>query len=167
MRRRAAKLLASAVFSGALAGALTACVPPAPLSVSGTLPPPATTYTIIGDDSVAQQARQPLIDALAVHGLRYVTDRPDRFVEITLADRPRSSGTSIGDTLPASRDASSWIDQPVKGGLFAKGRREVRLTIRFVSPDGAVRETRVAYEIVTRKAPAANVARLVGAALRP
>ena len=163
MWRRAAKLLASAVFSGAL----TACVPPAPLSVSGTLPPPATTYTIIGDDGVAQQARQPLIDALSVHGLRFVTDRPDRFVEITLADRPRASGTVAGDTLPESRNAPNWVDPPVKGGLFAKGRREVRLTIRFVAPDGKVRETRTASEIVTRKAPAANIARLVEAALRP
>ena len=167
MRRCAAKLLASAVFSGALAGALTACVPPAPLSVSGTLPPPATTYPIIGDDGVVQQARQPLIDALAVHGLRLVTDRPDRFVEITLADRPRASGTVAGDTLPVSRNAPNWVDPPVKGGLFAKGRREVRLTIRFTGADGKVRETRTAVEIVTRKAPAANVARLVEAALRP
>jgi hypothetical protein len=163
MGKRAALLLASLVFCGVLA----ACVPPAPLAVAGTLPPPSTTYAIVGEDGVAKAARQPLIDALATHGLRLVTDRPDRFVEVTLADRPRASGTVAGNALPPSHNAPGWVDRPVKGGLFAKGRREVRLTIRFLSADGKVREERAAYEVVTRTAPDPDIARLVGAALKP
>jgi hypothetical protein len=161
MGKRAAPLLASLFFSGALA----ACVPPAPMAVAGDLPPPATTYSILGDDGVAQAARQPLIDALSARGLRYAAVRPDRFVQITLADRPRVNGTAVGDVVPPTSDAPGWVDRPIKGGWFGKGRREVRLTVRFLSPDGTMLEQRSAYEVVGRKAPAPDVARLVEAAL--
>lgn len=137
------------------------------MAVAGSLPPPSTTYSILGDDGVAQSARQPLIDALAARGLRYTAVLPDRFVEITLADRPRISGTVVGTSMPKTPDSSGWVDRPAKGGWFATGRREVRLTIRFLSPDGKVLEQRSAYETVRRNDPAPEVSRLIGAALAP
>ena len=130
MGKRAAALLASPVLLG-LCGALTACVPPAPLSVSGTLPPPSSTFTLIGDDSVAQAARVPLTAALAARGLRSVSENSDRLVMVTLADRPRTNGAAAGKALPDTPDAAQWVDRPTRGGLFAKGRREVRLTVIF------------------------------------
>ena len=150
-----------------LAGAVTGCVPPAPLSVSGMLPPPTSTFSIVGEEDVAPPVRTSLIDALAGHGLRYTSERPDRLVVLTLADRPRTSGTVAGTVVPTPRSTSGWIDRPVKDGWFSKGRREVRLTIRFLSPDGRLREERVAHEIVTHKAPPADMLRLIAAALRP
>jgi hypothetical protein len=163
MGKRAALLLASLVVSGALA----ACVPPAPMAVAGNVPPPSTTYSILGDDGVAQAVRQPLIDALAARGLRYTAVRPDRFVQITLADRPRTTGTAVGSAAPPKPDVSGWVDRPVKGGWFGKGRREVRLTIRFLSADGKEMEQRSAYEVVGPKAPAPEISRLIAAALTP
>jgi hypothetical protein len=161
MGKRAAQLLASLVFFGALA----ACVPPTRMAVAGNLPPPSTTYSIFGDDGVAQAARQPLIDALASRGLRYSAVRPDRFVEVTLADRPRITGTAVGDTAPPRPDASGWVDRPVKGGWFGRGRREVRLTVRFLSPDGKMLEQRSAYVVVGRRSPVPEIPRLIAAAL--
>ena len=169
MRRRAAKLLASAVFSGALAGVLSACVPPAPLVVAGALPPPETSYTIVGEDELSIAARTALARGLMAHSMMPPSkgQTPGRLISLTLADRPRASGTVAGNDLPATPNAPGWIDKPVKGGLFAKGRREIRLTIHFFSPEGTVMEERVAHEIVTRKAPAPDMARLIGAALAP
>jgi hypothetical protein len=162
--KRAARLLASLT----LAGGLAACVPPAPLSVSGTLPPPATSYAVIGEDDLSTPARAALARGLLGHSMMPAASGkvPERLISLTLADRPRTSGTATGTALPASQKASGWADRPVKDGWFSKGRREVRLTIRFLSPDGQLREERVAQEIVTRNAPAADMARLIEAALR-
>jgi hypothetical protein len=166
--KRAARLLASLTLASGLVLGLVACVPPAPLSVSGTLPPSAITkYAFIGDDSVSQLARQPIADSLTARGMRWTVDNPDRLISVTLSDRPRTSGTVAGTALPTSQTAPGWVDRPVKDGWFSKGRREVRLTIRFLSPDGQLREECVAQEIVTRNAPAADMARLIEAALRP
>ncbi len=163
--KRAARLLASL----SLAGGLAACVPPAPLTVAGALPPPSTSYTIVGEDDLPMPARAALARGLVVHSMMPAASgkSPERLISLTLADRPRSSGTVAGAALPASQRASGWVDRPVKDGWFSKGRREVRLTIRFLSPDGRLREERVAQEIVTRNAPTADMARLIEAALRP
>ena len=148
---------------------LTACVPPAPLTVAGVLPPSATSYAIVGEDDLSIPARAALARGLVVHSMMPAASgkSPERLISLTLADRPRTSGTVGGTKLPASQQASGWVDRPVKDGWFSKGRREARLTIRFLSPDGQLREERVAYEIVTRNAPAADMARLITAALRP
>ena len=169
MGKRAARLLASLTLAGGLAVGLVACVPPAPLSVSGALPPPATIYAIVGEDDLSITARAALARGLVVRSMMPAASGklPERLISLTLADRPRSSGTVAGTALPASQNASGWVDRPVKDGWFSKGRREVRLTIRFLAPDGQLREERVAQEIVTRKAPAADMARLIEAALRP
>ena len=169
MRRRAAKLLASAMFSGALLFALTACVPPAPLVVAGALPPPETTYTIIGEDELSIAARAALARGLMARSMMPPSKglAPGRLISLTLADRPRASGSVAGNDLPVTADAPGWTDKPVKAGLFTKGRREVRLTIHFFSPDGRVLEERVAHEIVTRKAPVPDMARLIAAAFAP
>ncbi len=164
MGKRAASLLASLVAVGALA----ACVAPAPLKVAGILPPPATTYAVVGDDMLSTPARTALVRGLDAHSMMPAASgkAPERLISLTLADRPRASGTAVGTTLPTSKAAPGWIDRPVKDGWFSKGRREVRLTIRFLSPDGQLREERVAQEIVTRTAPAADMVRLIEAALR-
>ncbi len=161
MGKRAVLLPASL----ALFGALAACVPPAPIAAAGDLPPPSTSYSLFGDDGVAQVAREPLIDALAMRGLRYTAVNPDRFVAMTLADRPRMNGTVVGESLPPTPDSAGWVDRPVKGGWFGKGSREVRLSIRFLSPDGRVMEERSAFQIVSRKAPTPDLRRLIAAAL--
>ncbi|UVO54606.1 hypothetical protein [Sphingomonas sp. SUN039] len=165
MGKRAASLLASL----AAAGVLAACVPPAPLKIAGALPPPATSYSIVGEDDLSIPARTALARGLAIHSMMPAASgkTPERLISVTLADRPRASGTAVGTTLPASQAAPGWVDRPVRDGWFSKGRREVRLTIRFLSPDGQLREERVAQEIVTRKAPAADMARLIEAALHP
>jgi hypothetical protein len=165
MGKRAALLLASLTLAAAVAG----CVPPAPLTVAGTFPPQATRYAIVGEDNLSVSARAVLARGLSAHNLVPAAPDtpPERLISLTLADRPRASGTVAGTTLPASPNAAGWVDQPVRDGWFSKGRREVRLTIRFLSPDGQLREERVAQEIVTRKAPAADMARLIEAALRP
>ena len=149
--------------------ALAACVPPEPLSLSGVPPPPATTYALVGEDELPIAARAALARGLVVHGMMPATQdqAPGRLISVTLADRPRTSGTMAGAAPVAAGGSPGWVDRPVKEGLFSKGRREVRLTIRFRAIDGKVLEERTAQEIVTRKAPAADMARLIGAALRP
>ncbi len=151
-----------------LAVTLAACVPPAPLSVSGTLPPPATTYAIVGEEDLSLPARAALARGLVVHSMipAAAGQTAGRLISITLADRPRVSGTVAGAERLPTPDAPGWVDKPVKDGPFSKGRREVRLTIRFRAPDGQVLEERVAREIVTRKAPTPDMPRLIGAALR-
>jgi hypothetical protein len=165
MGKRAALLLASLTLAAALAG----CVPPAPLTVAGTFPPRATRYAIVGEDNLSVSARAALARGLEAHNFVRAApeEPPERLISLTLADRPRTSGTVAGAALPASQKAPGWVDRPVKDGWFSKGRREVRLTIRFMTPDGDLREERVAQEIVTRKAPAADMARLIETALRP
>jgi hypothetical protein len=147
---------------------LAACVPPS-LGITGALPPAATSYAIIGEDDLSAPVRVALARGLAAHNLSPAASGkpPERLVALTFADRPRTSGTVTGTELPASPKAAGWVDRPVKGGWFSKGRREVRLTIRFLSPDGQLREERVAQEVIPHKAPAADMARLIEAALRP
>ena len=142
-----------------------ACVPPAPLTVTGSLPHQTAHYALVSEDLVSPSARAALAGHLGQLGLTPVEGgSPDLFVSIALADRPLSSGTFTSDAAPPSRTADGWVDRPVKGGLFSRGRREVRLTIRFLSPSGDVRDQFVATEVVARKAAPADLTRMIDAA---
>ena len=150
-----------------LAGALTACIPPRPLSITGALPPPQTTYAMVEGSLLAPAVQEILERGLMARGLSPATTAypPERLISISFADRPHISGTFVSDTRPASRAAPEWLDRPRKGGWFAKGRREVRLSIRFLGSDGRVREQRTAVEVITRNAPDADIVRLLQRAL--
>ena len=148
-----------------LCGALAACATTEPRSISGALPS-SGSYSIVAGETVSPVAQAALARALGAHGLKPAEEgqRPDRLVLLTLADRPLASGSFAGDKPPADRKAPGWTDRPLKP-IFGKNRREIRLTIRFLSPDGQVRDQRIATEIVTRKAPAADLPQLIAAAL--
>ncbi len=144
---------------------LGACAVPAPLSVSGTLPPPATSFAILGDDAVTEAARPVLVEALGKRGNRLQAVNPDRFVTVTFADRPLASGSFAGTTAPASREAPGWTDAPRKSRPFGTRRREARLVLRFSENDGKYAEERVATETRIHGASPADVSRLVEAAV--
>jgi hypothetical protein len=148
---------------------LAGCVPSAPVSVSGVLPTAKTSYTVLGDEDWPGATRMALGHGLSALGMVPVgaDQKPDRLIVLTLADRPRTVGATTATVLPTSRTAPGWIDRPVREGWLCKGRRDVRLTIRFISPDGALREERVVRQELSRRAPAADMARLIEAAMRP
>ena len=147
-----------------LAGTLSACIPPRPLSVTGMLPPQRTSYTLIDGDLLDPSIRAVLDRELMARGLLPATTAspPERFISISFADRPHTSGTFASDTPPSTRTASGWLDKPQKDGWFAIGRREARLSIRFLGSDGQVREERTGVEVIRRTAPDADMAQMLG-----
>jgi hypothetical protein len=162
MGRRAVTLLAFPLL-----GVLGACVVPPRLTTTGIPLAGPATYRIIGDDQVSPAAQAALAGALAKRGLTPASSSaPDLFVALTLADRPLATGSFDGSDPPIGRNDRRWTDRPRKAGLFGKGRREVRLTIRFLTPAGVPRDTLVATAVVPRTAPPADMAAMIDTAFR-
>ena len=105
-----------------------------------------------------------LATQLELRGLRQVADeaRPDWLVSVAIADRPLSSGGFVGADKPS--DGPVWTDRPRKGGLLSQGRREIRLSIRFLDREGKAHEMLTAVRVVGLRAPPPDGGALVDAA---
>ena len=143
-----------------------ACVPPPALSISGGAARGPGSYAIVDGDAYGPAVQGALAKALAERGLRPADGggRPDWLVSLSFADRPVASGAFTGTDVPATADAPGWIDRPHKTGPLSRGRREVRLAIRFLDAHGKQHEALEAAQVVTRNAPAADAAALIAAA---
>ena len=146
--------------------AVAGCVPPAPLAIAGQIPTGVSRYTLIAEETIDSDARSALAKALASRGFRAAgTSRPDVVIGVELSDRPLASGTVAGTDVPLRRDDPAWTDRPQRSGMLSRGRRAVRLAVRFLKPDGRPLGMLVASETVTRNAAPASMAALIERAL--
>ncbi len=142
--------------------ATAACVSPPPLVVVGQVPAGVSRYALIAENMIDADARDALAKALTARGLRPAGEaRPDVVIGVELSDRPLASGTVAGTDVPLRRDDPAWTDRPQRSGMFSRGRRAVRLTVRFLQPDGRPLAIMVASETLGRQAPTPSMALLI------